>query len=307
MARVHLILACCALLIAVGCRQKKTVESESGTQAVLAPRDGEAVGSTESDAGDKGPSDNPDPGSTQSADSAETDRVWVRSGERPTFSMIKNAYRAKHGKKIRIHAKPQELDGGRYFCLVSELLYEHEDDTDPWNDNLFALVVSENGGEAQLESRVELLVKKSELALAQDPEFEPYSADMELSIDKSTVGDLDADGHPEALVKTRYSVQERAHGLTYRTQYYIINVDPVAMVAFSVLTYVSTDESECEYSLYAHCKRKDVDGDTHPDIVVKEEEEAECMGVGDGEQYVTEYLWDKATDTWLEPASEPVE
>lgn len=216
-----------------------------------------------------------------------------RGGEAPTFSMIRAKLGIAKQEKVRVLGKPLPLGDGRFVCTIcrqpGEGLGEHA--------RLIVLVVSRVADGARIESRVELQAGRSHFAGDEDDDadFGFLAGEDEPAVLARDVGDLDGDGEVEAWLVVKYSEIERAVGEVQRKHTFVIDVDPAASVAFSRITSLWGLESECDIDQTLRLRYRDVDGDGHPDIVLKGKLEKECGEVVEIEET---HLWDEASDTW---------
>lgn len=227
--------------------------------------------------------------------------AWTRSGNAPTFSMIRSALGSKKSAPVKILGKPMPLGDGRFLCVT--LVPKDTEEA-----KVSALVVSENQGKAQIESRVELPAGKSEYE--QDPD-DPDAALIFYVISGTNpkvparkAVDLDQDGEIEAWLLLHYdSGPERMVGSQMRKMYYIIDVDPSAAVAFMTETSITPDGDVAAEGLTAKVKYKDLNKDGHDDIIVKGNrwvwEEFEEDDAQDDKSFEHVHLWDAKSDTWV--------
>jgi hypothetical protein len=137
------------------------------------------------------------------------------------MSMIKKAL-SEQGtgmKGFSQHGKPLALGDSRFVSVV----FPGDPSATPIPT---ALILSENGGKAQIEGMIELAPTEGIFVYTSYP-----------SIAERKAGDLDNDGEPEAWFYLRYNTPpEPAVGTTTIGEYFIIDVDPSPRIAFQTIS-----------------------------------------------------------------------
>ena len=212
------------------------------------------------------------------------------------MSMIKRALSGK-GNNIKSFSqcgKPLALGDSRFVSVVFP--------GDPSADIIpTVLVLSENGGKAQIEGMIELSPTEGIFAYTSYP-----------TIAERKAGDLDNDGEPEAWFFLRYNTPpEPGVGSTAIGEYFIIDVDPSPRIAFNTIS--SRDPIADTYLHVAEKVRYgDENSDGHPDVIVKGKQcqlmynEVKDDNVSSCEETRRVYLWDAETDSWKQAAPKGV-
>jgi len=207
--------------------------------------------------------------------------VWTRSGKAPTVTSILAALRESGVSGARALGRPQTVGDGRVVGVAS-----HGPEEGP---SLIAYVASDGGGQAQIEGRADLPTAKPILTSLMGP---PVVAAQE-------IGDLDADGEPEAMFFVQYHDEPQpAVGDVARGHYFVVDLDPGPRVAASFESQAHP-QADVLLERRATVRREDLDGDGHPDLRVRGRE---CMSATEGAEDCTpvdeRWIWDAPTDAW---------
>jgi hypothetical protein len=146
-----------------------------------------------------------------------------------------------------------------------------------------ALLVSEHEGAGQIEATVRLPIEMLS------------SSEKAPELDSLTVQDVDADGEVEIEVHLSFMTHPAdPSGATERTQMFVLDIEPLARVAFTMLTSVKPVSGAG--AVTSATKFEDVDGEGHPDIVVAGKQ---CIATACEPMEVT-FFYNPASDSWAE-------
>jgi hypothetical protein len=221
----------------------------------------------------------------------ETSDEEMPSGAKnpPTVSTIKKIMKEIDVDVENICHEALPLGDGRYVSIVFT-----------GDEDLIALVISENAGKAHVESMADLPLE----GYYSYPEY--WGDDGQYpKVAKLEKGDFDNDGEIEIQVNVRYyTAPHPGVGGSERWKLFVIDVDPSARVALSLM-YKEITEADTLPDKLGSVEFEDQTGDGHGDAVVKGKE---CVWKlqADGwnwkeicKPFEKIYSWHKVTDKWI--------
>lgn len=256
-------IACIAMLLG-GCKDcdKKEARTADGDETGQAGAPETASTQDEKQTEPAGPSTAP-----------PAQKVWTRSGKQPDDDALLQALGSDEqpGEAVLV-GEGADMGDGRFFRLATK------------GPRILALLVSENEGQAQVEAKVPLPV---EMLSTREGPVELEEIEME---------DLEGDEEKELLLTVSYHTHPGGSGGgTKREQLFVVDLEPVVRVAFTVLTDVEPVEGAGAVT-HADIELKDEDGDGHADIVLTGKQ---CIASACEPMDVT-YFYNPASDSWAE-------
>lgn len=203
----------------------------------------------------------------------------------PGYNQLQRLGKEAGIRDARAHGKGVPLGGTRFLGLLGSRKKQQ----------VTVVVVNGEGGKWRIEQRLTLKLK---LTSSSHP-GQRYRCEEDKISAVSFADDYDADGKPEALVRTLHCKIVPAIGPVKYRYMALINLGRKPSLALHFqLGYDALPTAMG--AIKARARFKDINGDGHPDLVVNQRE---AVGVGDGDRFRWErsmrtFVYDPGTDRY---------